>query len=413
MTPAKTSDHDHPATLPPPLWRQSLRALWPAPMAIDARERWRAVAGAALGILLTAWLGHWLAPRLGLSFANGGNALWLVPPMGASAVLVFCVPASPLAQPWPVVAGNTVSALVGIACARWIGDPMLAAALAVSVAIGAMMALRCLHPPGGAMALSAVLGHAVGLEFAEVGALLNSTFLVAAGMAYNHATGRRYPHVAARAPAAVDDVGPHFTAADLDAALAQHNEILDISRDDLESLLRQTELAAYRRNLGALTCADVMSSPPLSVAYGTLLQDAWNLLRRHRIKALPVVDRAQRIVGIVTQADFLRHAAVDRPQELGPRLREFVRRTGAVATEKPEVVGQIMARQVRVASAGRPLTELVPLFSEGGHHHIPIIDREAKLVGVITQSDLVRALYRAVRSGDDAPRRERDGAAGV
>jgi CBS domain-containing membrane protein len=51
---------------------------------------------------------------------------------------------------------------------------------------------------------------------------------------------------------------------------------------------------------------------------------------------------------------------------------------------------------VRVASAERPVVDLVPLFSEGGHHHIPIIDGERRLVGMITQSDFVRALYRAV-----------------
>ena len=47
----------------------------------------------------------------------------------------------------------------------------------------------------------------------------------------------------------------------------------------------------------------------------------------------------------------------------------------------------------------RPVIDLVPLFSERGHHHIPIIDAERRLVGMITQSDLVKALYRAVRAG--------------
>ncbi len=63
--------------------------------------------------------------------------------------------------------------------------------------------------------------------------------------------------------------------------------------------------------------------------------------------------------------------------------------------DKPDAVGQIMTREVRVASEGRMVSELVPLFSEGGHHHIPIIDAERRLVGIITQSDLVRALHRA------------------
>lgn len=56
-----------------------------------------------------------------------------------------------------------------------------------------------------------------------------------------------------------------------------------------------------------------------------------------------------------------------------------------------------MTRHVRVISDNQRVSELVPLFSEAGHHHIPVIDHEQKLVGIITQSDLVRALYKATR----------------
>jgi hypothetical protein len=56
------------------------------------------------------------------------DAAWLVAPLGASAVLVFAVPSSPLAQPWSVIGGNTLSALVGAACAHFIHDPAWAAA---------------------------------------------------------------------------------------------------------------------------------------------------------------------------------------------------------------------------------------------------------------------------------------------
>src|SRR5258706_10586585 len=94
------------------------------------------------------------------------NIPLLVAPMGASAVLLFAVPASPLAQPWSIIGGNLVSATVGVACAALIGNPVHAAALAVAVAVGAMFALRCIHPPSGAVALTAGLGgpagHAMG-----------------------------------------------------------------------------------------------------------------------------------------------------------------------------------------------------------------------------------------------------------
>ena len=53
-----------------------------------------------------------------------------------------------------------------------------------------------------------------------------------------------------------------------------------------------------------------------------------------------------------------------------------------------------MTRQVRVVSADRPIADLLPMFAHTGHHHVPVIDGERRLVGIITQSDLVRALCR-------------------
>jgi CBS domain-containing membrane protein len=99
------------------------------------------------------------------------------------------------------------------------------------------------------------------------------------------------------------------------------------------------------------------------------------MFREHHTKALPVVDGAGGIVGIVTPGDFLR---------------------GAPACE---TVGQIMTREVRVASVDRHLVELIPLFGDGGHHHIPIIDGGGRLVGVIAPSDVVAALCRAAAPG--------------
>ena len=91
----------------------------------------------------------------------------------------------------------------------------------------------------------------------------------------------------------------------------------------------------------------------------------------------------------------MRHADVDINHELSGRLHKLIKRSGTVHTDKPEAVGQIMCAQVRVASADRSVAELMPIFSEDGHHHIPIIDAENRLVGIITESDFVRAMYRS------------------
>ena len=361
-----------------------LRGFLPAQLAVSAPERWRSIVGALLGLLVTAALCRWAG--------GAGTVPWLVAPLGASAVLVFCVPASPLAQPWSVVGGNLVSALIGVLCVRLIPDTALAGAVAVACAIAVMFVLRCLHPPGGAAALVAVLSHASSFQFALFPVLANSLLLTLAGILYNSATGRRYPHsqVIERVTTTTRS---RFTSADLDAVLHRYNQVLDVSRDDLENILHMAEMNAMQRRLSELRCEDVMTREVVTVEYGTRLQDAWALMRRHRIKALPVIDSHRRIIGIVSLADFMRHVDVDTPG-VRERIYQLIKRGLGSNGDKPEVVGQIMTAEVRVASASRSVAELIPIFSEHGHHHIPIVGFDGRLAGIITQSDFVRAFSR-------------------
>jgi len=370
----------------------------PPPIAVGKTERFRACCGALLGIFLTGILSR---------FALGAtpDLPLLIAPMGASAVLVFALPSSPLAQPWSVVGGNIISALVGVACAQWIGDPVLAGSVAVTGAIAAMFALRCLHPPGGAIALTAVLGgpaiQDAGFHFVLSPVALNSVLMLVAALVYNNATRHRYPllthpdygnkHKTGDAPPS-ERLG--FTADDLDDVLKHYNQVLDVSRDELASLFMQTEMHAYRRRFESITCADIMSRDVVTVEFGTELEEAWALLRRHKIKALPVVDRARRLIGIVTFVDFMKHANLDVYHGFEAKLRHFIRRTTGTHSDKPEVVGQIMTRSVLTANTAMHIVELVPLLSDTGLHHIPIVDHERRLAGMVTQSDLIAALYR-------------------
>ena len=250
-----------------------LRAFQPQPLAVDGRERWRATLGALVGILLMAWVSRWFSGSLELG-------PWLAAPLGASAVLVFAVPASPLAQPWSVVGGNTLSALVGAACAFAIPDQALAAATAVGLAIALMFALRCLHPPGGAVALTAVLGgapvHELGYGFALVPVMANTAAMLLLAMLFNNAVGRRYPHQAQGRPHphATRDPLPSarvgFTADDLDAALASFGEVLDIDREDLEEIMVRAQMHARRRHWGAVRCGYIMSRDVVKLSLITI-----------------------------------------------------------------------------------------------------------------------------------------------
>jgi CBS domain-containing membrane protein len=376
---------------------QWLRAFVPQRNTVPRHERMRSVAGALVGLLLTA----------GLSMQLLGTAvlpLALVAPMGASAVLLFCVPASPLAQPWSVIGGNTVAALVGVVCAKMIGNPLLAAPLAGALAILVMFLLRCLHPPSGAVALTTVLGgpavHAAGFGFAFVPVCLNSTLIVLVALLFNNLTGRRYPHSqqsmlqnvhATRDPVPTARVG--FTKEDLDAALARYGQVLDISRDDLEAILLETEAQAYGRRFGVITCGAIMSKDAVTVRPGTPLPDAWRSLRLHGLHALPVLDKAGHVVGMVGQNDFLHHAGLDDYQTLAERLRALFSHLLGMRGSRPGKVAEIMQRRVQTVGRDEPIAELVPLMTNRGLHHIPVVDENGRFAGVVSHSDLLAALF--------------------
>jgi CBS-domain-containing membrane protein len=203
---------------------------------VSEREHWISAAGGLVGVLAVLWTSHFL-----LGSHGGGLA---VASMGASAVLLFAAPHGALSQPWPVLGGHLISALVGVTCARWLGhEPMLAASLAVALSIAAMYSLRCLHPPGGATALYAVLGgdavHALGYGYLASPVLINVAVLVSVAVLFNYPFAwRRYPQTwhqrtqAAVLPAEKRMI-PHSS---LVYALSQIDTFVDVSEDDLQRI---------------------------------------------------------------------------------------------------------------------------------------------------------------------------------
>ncbi|WP_336757226.1 HPP family protein [Aeromonas hydrophila] len=355
------------------------RDFFPVSTNTSIKESCYGALGAFVGLLGTALLCRW---GLGL------EVHWLIAPMGASAVLLFAAPASPLAQPWSIVVGNGVSALMGVLSASLVVDPALAAALAVMLAIAAMFLTRSLHPPGGAVALTAVIGgegiRQLGVGYVLLPVLLNSLLLLLLALCYNRLLGRRYPNSGQAQPNRHQTADPQPServatqAADIDFALDKHGELLDISRQDLQALLQEAQLHALRARVGTVRVQDVMSRDLILIEAQQPAMAAWQLLSHHQVKALPVVDEAGRLTGIITLHDLMIDRALHQPRG---------------AAELAELrVADLMTRNVSTARRYQPLYDLVGAFSDGGLHHMPVVDGE-QLVGILTQSDMVAALF--------------------
>lgn len=200
---------------------------------VSLAERFISILGGFAGILIVLEFSGRVLDFSGAAF--------VVASMGASAVLLFAVPHSPLSQPWPMLAGQLVSAAIGVTCAQAVADPFFAAPLAVGLAIGAMHALRCLHPPGGATALVAVVGgepvRALGYGFLLTPVLVNVLIILLVAVIANYPfPWRRYPARFSRVPAAPSPTHGEkclITHSGLVYALSQIDSFIDVSEADL------------------------------------------------------------------------------------------------------------------------------------------------------------------------------------
>lgn len=351
-------------------WRMRLFA--PILAGATWRDRLVACLGALIGVGATGLI-------CSLLLGNDPHLPLLVAPMGASALLLFAIPSSPLAQPWSIIGGNTVSALVGLLVGRYIPEPAVAAGVAVALAIAGMSLLRCLHPPGGAAALTAALGGpivgAYGLGFAFVPVGLNAVVLTLLGILFHRFSSHSYPH---RSPVAVNPHGTRdlppgnrvgFNEADIDAALDDLGETFDIDREDLDRLLRRVEMHALSRFRGLPRCSDIMSRDIVRIDQHGEIETARALLLEHGIRTLPVVDRHNRLLGTVG-------------------LREL--------TRAGLRVGDVMAAAY-TARPDAPSVDLIAPLTDGRRHAVVIVDEAEQLLGLVTQSDLLAMLLKPLR----------------
>jgi len=199
--------------------------------------------GAFLGIMAVYWVTRWSFPH---GFMHTSGTLIMVTSMGATAVLLFAVPQGALSQPWAVLGGHLLSAFVGVTCHQWFPDEVWTSALAVGLAVGVMHYCRCMHPPGGATALAAVIGGAeiyrLEYYYLFMPILVNVVSILLMAILFNACfSWRRYPaHLTRRQllkPTAAADRQFELTQEDFSAAMEQLNSYVDVTSESLTQLL--------------------------------------------------------------------------------------------------------------------------------------------------------------------------------
>ena len=127
-------------------------------------------------------------------------------------------------------------------------------------------------------------------------------------------------------------------------------------------------------------------------------------MRQRKLRAMPVTDKARHVVGLVSDADFLDDIGLHPYETIASRFRRLIRPLESDFPGVPEVVGQIMRKGVASASTASNIVDLVPLLADSRLRHVPIVDDQRHLVGIVAQSDLIGALYQTVSPSEASDR---------
>lgn len=373
----------------------NLNSLGPAVARVSGAEAMRAGLGALIGLGLTGLflLSPQIDPELGL---------YLVAPFGASAVLLFAVPNSPLAQPWSAIVGNTVAAFVGVAVCLLVPDQTLRIALAVGLAITATILCRAVHPPAGAVAMTAAMSPdaiaQLGFWFTLAPIAVGTATLVVLATLYARLTGRHYPF------RQFDDPGKHATEdrnpterlglseQELTGILERYSQSFNLGVEDLARLIGAAELQAAAQSSGPLTAQDIMSRNLITVGLKTSLGEIADLFQQHRFTSLPVVGTDKAFKGIIFQMHLINQARSDAlrlKRGFGAALRRLLDREW----QKQMTAGDIMSAAVPRASTNTPIGVLLPMMADGDTDAVPVLEY-GKIVGIVTRTDLIAAIAR-------------------
>lgn len=348
---------------------------------------------ASLSAIITLALVTWITKQ-----ALTGSALpYVLASMGATAVILFSIPNSPMGRPWSVLAGHIISAIIGISCGKLSDSLIITVPLAIGLAIFAMHYLRCIHPPGGATAMLTLLGgaeiNAIGYQFLITPLAINLIILLLAAhfiKTLRHKRSLQKIEIpdAWQQRRKTPQTSNDLKTEDLQAALKILDSYVDVETEQLIQIYSLAQQQQQRRALESLNCRDIMNTEILSLEYGDSLLSAWKKLSPHDEQALIIISRARHIEGIVTLSDFINHAQAFDFSTDQQRIAALIKPSTTLTSDKPETVGQIMTSQPICIEENEVATKAWEIFEQHNIHHLPIINHNKKLVGLIRRSML-------------------------
>lgn len=320
------------------------------------------------------------------------NTPLFVASIGASATIVFVIPSSPMGKMWSLVAGYLVASMIGVGLSLFIHSIAVLMTASVTLTVIAMLLFKCMHPPGVATsmvpALCLQVENPVDFSFVIDPVLINVVPLAICGALFRlwlaRSNTEKKENTLPDTPfSARNKKSVYFD--ELHQVVETRNEWLDIDEETLDQIFKETHLLALEHKNDKLTCEQVMTRDPLTLREHDSVYDGLKLLQQNHFSSIPVINDQQEIIGIFSLVDFLLYVEQRK-------INSFVGLYLLAKKRTSKTVGAYMKRDPIAIYSQEHVARLIPYLTSG-FHHIPIINSENKLVGMVAQSDLIDFLY--------------------
>lgn len=182
-----------------------------------------------------------------------------------------------------------------------------------------------------------------------------------------------------------------ITDEDLREAMREIKAYLDITEEDLQRIYKLALKHAKERLLKRIPVKAVMTEKVIAVRQDTEIKEAARLLSENRISGMPVIDENERVIGVVSEADILASAGIKRESKIRDILRHLTGET-VISSRRGTRVGEIMSSPAITVGPDEDIRETGRILEEKRIKRLPVVDREGKLIGIISRADIIRAI---------------------
>ena len=167
---------------------------------------------------------------------------------------------------------------------------------------------------------------------------------------------------------------------------------LDITPGDFKEVYRLAFQHALERLSRAVTAAEIMTTDVVAVKPDTPLADVAAAMGQRGVSGVPVVDAGHKVVGVISEKDFLVRMGVKEPRNFMSLVASCLLTKGCVALPTEcALAGDIMTSPAVTVGPESPVREIAALFTARGINRVAVTDPAGRLLGLVSRGDIVKA----------------------